>query len=238
MNLAAMRTFSSSDTRSSKSAILGCSGPARWRARGRPGRQLGDGIAVGSTRPETPTAPAPCRCGARGSWGGGRKEGEEDGETERGKRWRACRPRTPGSRPSLWGAEVYRVSPSYSYNLSFCRIAPCLYCSWLCAPASRKAPAARVFSVPLIIAAESKVLNAAQPREGPVAFPVSGMGRRTSARTEAKPLPRSVASGPAPLEWVPPPTPPPPRPEGVGGRLGTRSATFWLFAVRRPGPRP
>nr|XP_037854016.1 suppressor of tumorigenicity 7 protein-like isoform X3 [Chlorocebus sabaeus] len=57
-------TFSSSDTRSSKSAILGCSGPARLWALGRPGRKPSDGItagAVGRTRPETPTKRAPCQ---------------------------------------------------------------------------------------------------------------------------------------------------------------------------------
>lgn len=43
---------------------LGCSGPARRPARGRPGRKLSGGItkgAVGRTRPEAPAKRAPCQ---------------------------------------------------------------------------------------------------------------------------------------------------------------------------------
>lgn len=53
---------------------LGCSGPARRPARGRPGRKLSGGItkgAVGRTRPEAPAKRAPCQFRAGGTaWSG------------------------------------------------------------------------------------------------------------------------------------------------------------------------
>lgn len=57
-------TFSSSDTRSSKSAILAALAQPGGPARGRPGRKLSGGItegAVGRTRPEAPAKGAPCQ---------------------------------------------------------------------------------------------------------------------------------------------------------------------------------
>lgn len=53
---------------------LGCSGPARRPARGRPGRKLSGGItkgAVGRTRPEAPAKRAPCQFRTGGTaWSG------------------------------------------------------------------------------------------------------------------------------------------------------------------------
>lgn len=57
-------TFSSSDTRSSKSAILAALAQPGGPARGKPGRKLSGGITEGAvrrTRPEAPAKRAPCQ---------------------------------------------------------------------------------------------------------------------------------------------------------------------------------